>query len=80
MLRFFRRIRKTMISENKVVKYLLYASGEVMLIVIGIMIAISISNWNQNRQDEAKIAEIMKLVQQELQLDIGKKEPTQGGL
>ena len=80
MLRFFRRIRKTMISENKVVKYLLYASGEVMLIVIGIMIAISISNWNQNRQDEAKIAEIMKLVQQELQLDIAKKEPAQGGL
>lgn len=49
MLRFFRSIRKGLLSENKLSKYLVYALGEIVLVVIGILIALAINNANQNR-------------------------------
>jgi type II secretory pathway pseudopilin PulG len=49
MLRFFRQIRQRLLTDNKFSKYLLYAIGEIVLVVIGILIAISIDNWNQER-------------------------------
>ena len=49
MIKFFRNIRKTLLSENKFSKYLLYAIGEIVLVVIGILIALSINNWNNSR-------------------------------
>ena len=49
MIPFFRKIRKKMADDNKPLKYLRYALGEVLLIVIGILIALSINNWNTNR-------------------------------
>jgi len=49
MIKFFRRIRQRMIKENRVSKYLLYAIGEVVLVVIGILIALQLNNWNQHR-------------------------------
>jgi len=52
MIKFFRRIRQNMIKENRASKYLLYAIGEVVLVVIGILIALSINNWNENRKEE----------------------------
>ena len=54
MLKFFRRIRQTLLSENKFSKYLLYAIGEIVLVVIGILIALQINNWNENRMDKKK--------------------------
>lgn len=51
MLKFFRKIRQKLINEEKVSKYLLYASGEIVLVVIGILIALSINNWNENRKN-----------------------------
>ncbi|MFH4967885.1 DUF6090 family protein [Gaetbulibacter sp. M240] len=53
MLKFFRNIRKRLLSESKFRNYFLYAIGEIILVVIGILIALSINNWNQNRQNEA---------------------------
>ena len=50
MIKFFRKIRQNMIQENKVSKYILYAIGEIVLVVIGILIALSINNWNENRK------------------------------
>jgi hypothetical protein len=50
MIKFFRKIRQNMIKENKVSKYLLYAVGEIVLVVIGILIALSINNWSNNKQ------------------------------
>ncbi|MBM1108222.1 hypothetical protein JQC67_18865 [Aurantibacter crassamenti] len=47
MIKFFRRIRQKMLSENKFSKYLLYAIGEIVLVVIGILIALSINTTNQ---------------------------------
>ncbi|TLP75658.1 DUF6090 family protein [Maribacter sp. ACAM166] len=49
MIKFFRKIRQNLLSENKFSKYLIYAIGEIILVVIGILIALSINNWNQNR-------------------------------
>ena len=52
MIKIFRRIRKTLISENKMGKYLKYAIGEIVLVVIGILIALSINTWNENNKSE----------------------------
>ena len=52
MLRFFRQIRQRLLTENRFSKYLLYTVGEILLVVIGILIALQIDNWNElrNRQ------------------------------
>jgi len=49
MIKFFRKIRFDLMEKNKTGKYLKYAIGEIVLVVIGILIAISINNWNENR-------------------------------
>ena len=49
MIKFFRHIRKSLIEENKMGKYFKYAIGEILLVVIGILIALQINNWNQKR-------------------------------
>jgi len=50
MIKFFRKIRQRFISEGKVSKYLLYAIGEIVLVVIGILIALEINNRNEYKQ------------------------------
>ena len=50
MLPFFRRIRRQLAEDNKTFKYLKYAVGEIVLVVIGILIALQINNWNEDRQ------------------------------
>jgi len=44
MIKFFRKIRQSLLAENKYSKYLLYALGEIILVVIGILIALQITN------------------------------------
>jgi len=55
MIKFFRKIRQNLLMENKTGKYFKYAIGEIILVVIGILIALQINNWNENRKN--KIAE-----------------------
>jgi len=50
MLKFFRQIRQNLISQNKLSKYLFYAIGEIVLVVIGILIALQINNANETRK------------------------------
>lgn len=50
MIKFFRQIRQSLIMENKTGKYFKYAIGEIILVVIGILIALSINNWNEQRK------------------------------
>jgi len=50
MIKFLRKIRQNLISEGKTGKYLKYAIGEIILVVIGILIALQINNWNENRK------------------------------
>ncbi|KPM32941.1 Beta-lactamase [Croceitalea dokdonensis DOKDO 023] len=50
MIKFFRRIRRTLIDQNQMGKYFKYAIGEILLVVIGILIALQINNWNEDRK------------------------------
>ncbi|WP_299098408.1 DUF6090 family protein [uncultured Winogradskyella sp.] len=50
MIKFFRKIRQNLLSENKTGKYFKYAIGEIILVVIGILIALQINNWNEKRK------------------------------
>ena len=49
MIKFFRKIRQNLLMENKTGKYIKYAIGEIFLVVIGILIALQINNWNENQ-------------------------------
>ena len=51
MIKFFRKIRQTLLEKNRVSKYLIYAFGEIILVVIGILIALQINDWNENRKN-----------------------------
>ena len=51
MIKFFRKIRYNLMEQNKTGKYFKYAIGEIVLVVIGILIALSINNWNESRKD-----------------------------
>lgn len=58
MINFFRKIRKKMADDNRPLKYMRYAIGEILLVVIGILIALQINNWNEERKlsiEEEKI-------------------------
>ncbi|MFT4533535.1 MAG: hypothetical protein ACI9P5_000885 [Saprospiraceae bacterium] len=55
MIKFFRKIRKNLLSEGKTGKYLKYAFGEIMLVVIGILFALQINNWNNNKNEKEEI-------------------------
>jgi len=62
MIKFFRKIRQNLLMENKTGKYFKYAIGEILLVVIGILIALSINNWN----DQKKSAETELLYYQRI--------------
>ncbi|MFT4661024.1 MAG: hypothetical protein ACI8XB_001295 [Patiriisocius sp.] len=49
MIKFFRHIRKSILTENKTGKYFKYAIGEILLVMVGILLALQVSNWNQER-------------------------------
>ena len=59
MIKFFRKIRQTMVKENRTSKYLLYAIGEIILVVIGIVIALQINNWNENRKKNIELTKVL---------------------
>jgi hypothetical protein len=50
MIRLFRKIRHQLLSEDRYSVYLLYASGEIILVVVGILFALQIDNWSENRR------------------------------
>ena len=69
MLTFFRRIRKGLLREGSTRKYLLYAIGEIALVVIGILIALQINNWNEWRKDRVVEREIYVNLHREFQFN-----------
>ena len=70
MIKFFRKIRQNMIKENKVSKYILYAIGEILLVVIGILIALNINNNNELKQQRSKELNYLKNIKTDLKLNI----------
>jgi hypothetical protein len=77
MIKFFRHIRKNQIMENRtskpalpVERYFKYAIGEIVLVVIGILIALQINNWNENRKEHKMGMQFLKGIQEDLKKDI----------
>lgn len=83
MLKFFRRIRQKLIDSGSVTKYLLYAIGEILLVVIGILIALQVNNWNEgrkalNQEQQVLSAPYSEFTEnlEELTTDIGRVDTT----
>ncbi len=70
MIKFFRKIRQKLLSEGKTGKYFKYAIGEIVLVVIGILIALQINNWNEKNQQREKEKVILKNLKTSLEKDI----------
>ena len=69
MIKFFRRIRQNLIMENRTGKYLKYAIGEIILVVIGILIALQINTWNQNYKDSKEEYFVLEKLQENVKTD-----------
>ncbi|MBC2839839.1 DUF6090 family protein [Robiginitalea sp. SC105] len=70
MLRFFRQLRQQLLTENRFSKYLLYALGEILLVVIGILLALQIDNWNEEQKDRRTELGIIKNLKEEFQVNL----------
>ena len=60
MIKFFRKIRQNLLIENKTGKYLKYAIGEIVLVMIGILLALQVNNWNTERIQRIESRELSK--------------------
>lgn len=69
MIKFFRNIRHRLLRENRFTRYLIYAMGEILLVVIGILIALNINNWNTDRQLQRDIKNFKVALYKDFQLD-----------
>lgn len=70
MIKFFRKIRQKLLSENKFSNYLLYAMGEIFLVVIGILIALQINNWNDDRKEQKELEVYLLKISNDVQQDL----------
>ncbi len=69
MIKFFRKIRYTLMEQNKTSKYIKYAIGEIFLVVIGILIALQINNWNEYRKDRILEKEYLTRIKSDIEFD-----------
>ena len=70
MITLFRRIRQKLIDSGPITKYLLYAIGEILLVVIGILIALQVNNWNEDKNKEELKNAILFKISNELKADL----------
>ena len=70
MLKFFRKIRQRLLQENRFSKYLLYALGEIGLVVVGILIALQINTWNEHRKIRIQEQKLLVNLKAETKLNI----------
>ena len=69
MIKFFRKIRRKLLYKNKISKYLLYGIGEIILVVIGILIAVQLNNKNEFRKQKLVEIDILKGIRSDILLD-----------
>ncbi|AVR45386.1 hypothetical protein C7S20_08945 [Christiangramia fulva] len=69
MIKVFRNIRQKLVEQNKVRNYVLYAVGEIFLVVIGILIALQVNNWNEGRKQNIEKDLIMQSLVTDLKMD-----------
>lgn len=72
MLRLLRNIRHKLLGESSYGTYLLYASGEILLVIIGILLALQIDNWSDKRKTERELTSIFEDIREDLVLDTTK--------
>lgn len=70
MIKFFRKIRQKLIAEENLKRYLLYAIGEILLVVIGILIALQINNWNENKKERAIERKLLTELNENLKINV----------
>lgn len=70
MIKFFRKIRQKLVMENKTSKYFKYAIGEILLVIIGILIALQINNWNDNQNNLKEVENAIFQVLEDIEEDI----------
>ncbi|WP_282135560.1 DUF6090 family protein [Seonamhaeicola maritimus] len=75
MIKFFRKIRQKLLAQNKFRSYLVYAVGEIVLVVIGILIALSINNWNEERKLRSSEKLVLKTLLGEFRNNLNNIEP-----
>ena len=78
-MKFFRRVRQKLILDNKKIQYLKYALGEILLVVIGILIALQINNWNQSVKDKKSLNEYLIKIKSHTSEDIKQLEELSKG-
>jgi hypothetical protein len=71
MLRFFRQIRHRLLVKNNIGRYLFYAIGEILLVVIGILIALQLDQWNEEAKEREKEAYYLNSIQASISLSQG---------
>lgn len=69
MILFFRKLRQRFLAQNQVARYLAYALGEILLVVIGILIALQVNNWNEERQGRERFFFGLKQLYYQLHAD-----------
>ncbi|SFZ93949.1 hypothetical protein SAMN05428642_103449 [Flaviramulus basaltis] len=69
MIKLFRNIRENLLNEGKTSKYFKYAIGEILLVVIGILIALQINNWNEARKDENRMHTNINSISEDIKSD-----------
>jgi len=69
MINVFRKIRKKLADDNKPLKYLRYAIGEIVLVVIGILIALQVNNWNEGQKEKKIQISYLKRMHTDIQKD-----------
>lgn len=67
MIKFFRRIRQRLLDERNLKKYLIYAIGEILLVMIGILLALQFNNWNESQKDRTNEKKILIDLREEIQ-------------
>ena len=70
MLRVFRKIRINSIRTSRFAKYFIYGIGEIVLVVIGILLALQINSWNQQNKDRKAEKELLLSIKQDLEADL----------
>jgi len=74
MIKFYRKIRQNLMSEGKTGKYLKYAIGEILLVVIGILIALQLNNYNDNRKNTDQLKTALKSLVNEIETNVNSLE------
>ena len=72
MINLFRRIRQKLLVEENLKRYLIYAIGEIILVMVGILLALQINNWNENRKERVIERKILTDLREEIQTNRNK--------